>query len=166
MWIPLIQATEHAQATVDFYEKQLDTGRQVTIDSLQRAKQHLEVARQNESVFQEEFRLRHGWNRVWLGKNGQMHTDQSCAGSDAQILSFLSGLSQEDILDRVWQDACPDCFKGLSSHPAWQAHQKEIKAQADCPGSRRKAQAGSCPDCGRSDVVSPKGRTRVHRSAS
>jgi len=162
LWIPLMQATEHAQKTVLFYEQQLDQGKPVTISSLARAKEYLQKAMEDERIFQREFELRRGWNRVWLGMDGKMHQHRECAGVGSQILSFLSGLDEDLVLQRVHEDACLECYPSVQQHPAHVAAEAERIALLECPGSRRKALSGGCSACGRQDVVSPKGRAKVH----
>lgn len=165
IWIPLMQAVQHAKDTVQFYEQQLDQGAPVSVASLERAKQDLLAKQAEEKPLQEEFLHRGGWSRVWLAVDGSMHQEQDCAGEHAQILSYLSGSPLEQVVARIGLKACDKCFRGLEELPEYQAIRRQAAREDECPGSRRKAQDDLCPECQQPAGVTPKGRVKVHQAA-
>lgn len=166
LWLPNMQATEHAKQTVKFYEEQLDAGAAVSLNSLERAQQTLEQVLKNEQPFQEEFRIRSGWSRVWLGQDSQLHNDCDCAGEKPQLLPFLSGLSEDQVIRRSTTALCLDCFPQAKQHPAWMSARKAEKAMRNCPGSSRKVEDGCCTVCGQQVQLTAKGRAKAHEAAS
>jgi len=162
IWLPRMQAVEHALQTVRFYEEQLDSGGVVSLHSLERAKQNLQQAQDNEQAFQQEFRLRGNWTRVWMGSDGQLHRNLDCAGKNPQLLPFLSGVSLNEIIQRATTTLCLECFPQAKQHPAWMSARKAEKALNNCPGSSRKTDQGSCVVCSQAVELTAKGRAKAH----
>ena len=162
VWLPRMRSVEHALQTVDFYEQQLDSGGVVSLHSLERAKHNLAQAQSNEQAFLEEFRVRSGWTRVWMGMDGSMHSNPECAGDKPQMLPFLSGVSEDEIISRGTTALCLECFPKAKQHPAWMSARRTENALNNCPGSSRKAENSCCTVCGQEVQLTAKGRAKAH----
>jgi hypothetical protein len=123
----------------------------------------LQAAQTAAAPLEEEHQRRGGWTRVWLVTNedGHVHRTRRCSTchttTQFALVADLSGLTEDEIIERIGCTACTVCYPTAPTHPAWArtereaadtkaAQQAERQAAADAKAAKQAAQAISHPD--------------------
>lgn len=172
MWLPVMQQAEYARLKAEFYERQLEEGKPVTISALERMKVLLFESQAEQQPYLDEWSRRGGWERVYVDQDGQVHrsfecAEKSCHDCEPQLLPALSGWSDQQVISHAKLSVCLSCFPDAKKNKAWMGAKSAKARKTRCPGSARKpGDNQACPVCHKKAGLTKAGRVRSHKKSS
>ena len=172
LWSPILQRAQYEFLKAEFYERQLQAGKPVTVEAMQRMQGLLASSGRQQAPFLAEWDRRGGWSRFWVSPDGIVHNDFQCqsfpAEIEPQMLPGLSGWSKQQVVEHAKLDVCLQCFDLAKQSKEWQKAKQEKARQEKCAGSARKPKADKgrslCSVCGSKAQLSDAGRVKAHPS--